>query len=97
MLLIRCPHCGERPEIEFRAGGEAHLARPAEPMTVGDAEWTAFLYYRANVKGEQAERWCHVHGCGRWFNAVRDTANDRFVATYGVGEPRPGGAGGAAR
>src|SRR5215217_3661181 len=29
MLLIPCPYCGEdRPEIEFRNGGEAHIARP---------------------------------------------------------------------
>ena len=31
MLLIACPYCGERPEIEFTYGGEAHLARPAQP------------------------------------------------------------------
>src|SRR5258708_4524326 len=27
MLLIACPYCGERPEIEFSYGGQAHLAR----------------------------------------------------------------------
>ncbi|MEQ1611156.1 MAG: sarcosine oxidase subunit delta, partial [Hyphomicrobiaceae bacterium] len=27
MLLIECPHCGPRAEIEFRCGGEAHVAR----------------------------------------------------------------------
>ena len=31
MLLITCPYCGPRPEIEFRCGGEAHIARPADP------------------------------------------------------------------
>ena len=32
MLLIPCPYCGmDRPEIEFRYGGEAHIARPARP------------------------------------------------------------------
>ena len=25
MLLIPCPHCGERDETEFRCGGEAHI------------------------------------------------------------------------
>ena len=35
MLLIACPYCGmERPEIEFRYGGEAHIARPADPSAV---------------------------------------------------------------
>ncbi len=31
MLLIDCPYCGERPELEFSYGGQAHLARPAVP------------------------------------------------------------------
>ena len=29
MLLIRCPYCEmERPEVEFKYGGQAHLTRP---------------------------------------------------------------------
>ena len=36
-----------------------------------------------------AERWRHTHGCGRFFNALRDTTTDFFLATYQVGEPRP--------
>ncbi|NNM62319.1 MAG: sarcosine oxidase subunit delta, partial [Steroidobacteraceae bacterium] len=28
MLLIPCPYCGKRPEIEFTYGGQAHLVRP---------------------------------------------------------------------
>ena len=28
MLLIHCPYCGERPELEFPYGGQAHIARP---------------------------------------------------------------------
>ena len=40
MLLIRCPYCQmARPEVEFKYGGEAHLARPA-PNAASDAEWT---------------------------------------------------------
>ena len=32
MLLIDCPYCGmARPEIEFAYGGEAHIARAADP------------------------------------------------------------------
>ena len=49
-----------------------------------------YLYYRANPKGPHRERWYHMHGCGRWFNAVRDTVTDRFLASYRVGEPAPG-------
>jgi sarcosine oxidase subunit delta len=36
-----------------------------------------------------AERWRHVHGCARFFNALRDTTTDQFLATYHVGEPQP--------
>jgi sarcosine oxidase subunit delta len=92
MLLIRCPHCGERPEIEFTHGGEAHIGRPSG-AAVSDQAWADFLYTRSNVKGVMAERWRHVHGCGRFFNALRDTASDRFIATYRRGEPRPSVAG----
>jgi sarcosine oxidase, subunit delta len=89
MLLIPCPHCGPRPEIEFRCGGEAHIARPAQPEEVDDAGWASYLFYRTNPKGVHAERWLHAHGCQRWFNALRDTASDRIIATYAMGEPRP--------
>jgi sarcosine oxidase, subunit delta len=90
MLLIDCPYCGERPELEFVYGGQAHLARPADPSAASAQEWTQFLYSRANTRGVHAERWRHTHGCGRFFNALRDTTNDHFIATYKVGEPAPG-------
>ncbi|MBB3772364.1 sarcosine oxidase subunit delta [Angulomicrobium tetraedrale] len=89
MLIINCPWCGARPEIEFRYGGEAHVARPADPAAMSDQEWADFLYNRTNPKGLHAERWRHIHGCGRYFNAVRDTVSDFFVTTYKAGEPRP--------
>ena len=37
---------------------------------------------RTNPKGMHDERWRHVHGCGRFFNCVRDTVSDRILATY---------------
>ena len=94
MLLISCPYCGARPEIEFRYGGEAHIARPADPSKVSDADWAAFLFYRTSPKTAapgtgHAERWNHAHGCQRWFNAVRDTVHDKILATYPMGTARP--------
>ena len=91
MLLIDCPFCGKRPELEFAYGGEAHIARPADPATLDDADWAGFLYARKNPKGVHAERWRHTHGCGRFFNALRDTTTDQILATYRTGEPRPDG------
>lgn len=89
MLLIPCPYCGARPENEFHYGGEAHIARPSDPSSLNDAAWSAFLHQRSNPKGVHAERWRHIHGCGRFFNSLRDTASDRIFATYGAGQPRP--------
>jgi sarcosine oxidase subunit delta len=85
MLVIPCPHCGPRPEHEFRYSGEAHIARPADPETLSDAEWADFLYMRSNPKGRHAERWRHIHGCGRFFNCLRDTVTDRIERTYPAG------------
>jgi sarcosine oxidase subunit delta len=89
MLLIDCPYCGRRPELEFTYGGEAHLARPANPGSLSDEAWAEFLYMRTNPKGLHAERWRHTHGCARFFNALRDTVSDMFLATYKIGEQRP--------
>lgn len=89
MLLIPCPFCGPRPENEFHYAGEAHIARAPDPQAVNDDAWAAFLYQRSNPKGMHAERWCHIHGCGRFFNCLRDTVSDEIVATYEAGQPRP--------
>jgi heterotetrameric sarcosine oxidase delta subunit len=89
MLLIPCPWCGEREETEFRCGGEAHIVRPKQPAQMSDDQWADFLFMRSNPKGVQHERWCHVHGCGRWFNVARDTVSDRILEVYRMGEPRP--------
>lgn len=89
MLLITCPHCGPRPEVEFRNMGEAHLVRPADPSVLSDEQWAEFLFMRTNTKGVIAERWNHIHGCQRFFNALRDTVSDQFVTTYKAGEKRP--------
>ena len=85
MLLVDCPWCGKRPEVEFRCGGEAHIARPEKPGDLDDAAWAAHLFVRKNPRGLHAERWNHQHGCQRWFNALRDTHTDVFAETYKAG------------
>ena len=89
MLLIRCPWCGDRPEIEFRHCGQAHLVRPTDPGAISDTEWAEYLHLRENPRGWHRERWRHIHGCGRFFNALRHTGTDRFAATYRPDEPPP--------
>src|SRR5919201_1431732 len=90
MLLIHCPYCQEeRPEIEFRNAGEAHVARSGSLVDESDEEFEKYLFIRSNPKGIIYERWRHIHGCARFFNAVRDTVSDKFVMTYKVGEAKP--------
>jgi len=88
MLLIDCPWCGKRPELEFAYGGQAHLVRPPRPAELSDQQWADYLYVRINPRGLHAERWRHTHGCGRFFNALRDTTTDHFAATYKIGEDK---------
>ena len=56
MLLINCPYCGERDQIEFTNGGEAHVARPKNPGQVSDREWSEYVFIRANPKGIEYAR-----------------------------------------
>jgi len=94
MLLIPCPWCGDRAEVEFSYGGEAHLAYPAERDSLSDAEWGEFLFMRNNPKGWFRERWVHSQGCRRWFNVLRHTVTHEIAGSYRPGEtpldlPRP--------
>ena len=79
MLLLRCPWCGERDETEFRYGGAAGIAWPADEDGPSDEEWAKFLFFRPNPKGPYAERWVHQAGCRRWFDVVRDTVTHEWV------------------
>jgi heterotetrameric sarcosine oxidase delta subunit len=89
MLLIECPWCGHRDEHEFSCGGEAHIARPLESEKLSDAEWADYLFMRTNPKGVHYERWCHAHGCRRWFNVARSTVSHEIFAVYSMGEKPP--------
>jgi heterotetrameric sarcosine oxidase delta subunit len=89
VLLIRCPWCGPRDEVEFHYGGQAHIAYAEDPDALSDEEWAEYLFMRDNPRGPFRERWYHVHGCRRWFNAVRDTSTHRFIGIYRMGEEPP--------
>jgi sarcosine oxidase subunit delta len=89
MLLITCPWCGPRDEVEFGYGGQAHVPYPVDPAALDDREWAEYLFVRANPEGEFAERWVHTAGCRRWFNVIRDTADHRVLRSYRPDEPRP--------
>jgi sarcosine oxidase subunit delta len=89
MLLIHCPYCeDDRSELEFRWAGEAHIARPQDIAEITDEGFADYFFLRDNDKGVTYERWRHIHGCGRFFNAARDTVSDRFLMTYKAGLPQ---------
>jgi heterotetrameric sarcosine oxidase delta subunit len=89
MLLIDCPHCGPRSELEFSYGGEAHIERPKNPEALDDYQWAGFVFLRDNTKGVLLERWNHSHGCRRWFNVARDTVTYEILAVYPMGAKPP--------
>ncbi len=90
MLLIHCPYCKEdRPELEFHGAGEAHIARPENIADISDAEFEKFFFIRENQKGLVFERWRHLNGCGRFFNAARHSVSDKFICTYKAGAAKP--------
>lgn len=78
MLLVPCPWCGPRDEVEFRYGGQAGVEHPENPADLDDARWSEYLFARDNPRGRFAERWSHSAGCRRWFVVVRDTATNEF-------------------
>ncbi len=89
MLQINCPWCGPRAEIEFTCGGEGGIVRPVATESMSDEQWGDYLFMRKNPKGLNHEQWRHSSGCGRWFNALRDTVTYRFESIWKIGEPPP--------
>ena len=76
MLTVTCPVCGASgDETDFHAGGQAHVRRSAthDPVNVTDEQQRDYLFIRHNPKGLHFERWRCDRGCGKWFNAARDT------------------------
>ncbi len=91
MLLISCPWCGPRAEIEFSYGGEAHITRPIESENLSDEQWADYLFMRTNRKGAHREMWNHSAGCRRWFNVQRDTVSYKILDIYKLDEsPKSG-------
>jgi heterotetrameric sarcosine oxidase delta subunit len=66
MLLIVCPFCGPRDQVEYSYGGDAKVRRPADPAATTDAEWSAYLNERDNPAGNTTSsgsiRWAAAAG-----------------------------------
>ena len=77
MLLIPCPHCGERAQVEFAYRGDATRQRP--PEGAPDEAWYEYVFLRDNPRGPHREWWLHHGGCGQWIRVTRDTATHEVL------------------
>jgi methylglutamate dehydrogenase subunit B len=73
MLILTCPFCGPRDEVEFRYRGDASVARPT--ADAGTEAFADYVYQRENPAGLHAEWWLHAAGCGLAFRITRDTVS----------------------
>ena len=89
MLLISCPWCGPRAELEFTCGGQSHIIRPGPAEQVDEQTWARYLSEKVNPAGIHLERWHHRFGCRQWFNVARDTLTHRIHAVYAMTDPMP--------
>ncbi len=89
MILIPCPHCGPRAQIEFTYGGDATVRRP-DPGTASDTEWLDHVYLRDNPRGPHLEWWQHTGGCRAWIRVRRDTLTHQVLGAWPATGPVAG-------
>jgi heterotetrameric sarcosine oxidase delta subunit len=89
MLLIPCPWCGSRNQIEFTYGGDATLARPSPDAP--EAAWVDYVYLRDNICGAHDELWYHGAGCRCWFKVRRNTRTHDILASAPIDQSLPRG------
>ena len=87
MLLIPCPFCGPRAEIEFAYG----CAAEAAPDATGRSDLAELdqIFNRKNPRGVQVELWQHVSGCRSWINVARNTQTHEIVGCEPARKERP--------
>ena len=92
MLLIPCPHCGERAQVEFAYLGDATKRRP--PDGAPDEAWYEYVFLRDNPRGPHREWWLHHGGCGQWIRVTRDTWTHEVLGAEPAGAETEGAADG---
>jgi sarcosine oxidase subunit delta len=63
MLLIECPHCGPRAQLEFTY---ERTRDSIVTLDMSSGEAMNALYSRANPRGWDEELWRHSYGCRQW-------------------------------
>jgi methylglutamate dehydrogenase subunit B len=91
MMLIPCPWCGPRNQVEFTYGGDATVRRPGADAP--EAAWVEYIYVRDNPCGPHDELLLHSAGCRSWFKLRRDTRTHDILGSAPVGESLAGAKG----
>ena len=89
MLLITCPNCGPRAQVEFT------FERPLDSIvtpTEALPDLVHRLYGRENPRGPSWELWRHAYGCAGWLKIHRDTHSHVIHAVSLVGQETSEGA-----
>jgi heterotetrameric sarcosine oxidase delta subunit len=89
-MLIPCPFCGPRSQVEFTYGGDATVKRPADDAS--QSAWFDYVYLRDNPRGPHDEWWLHSAGCRSWFKLRRDTRTHDIIASARIDQDLPGDA-----
>jgi methylglutamate dehydrogenase subunit B len=85
MLLIPCPWCGPRNQIEFTYGGDASVRRPAPDAA--ELVWVDYVYLRDNPCGPIDELWYHGAGCRSWLKVRRNTRTHDILGSAPPNQP----------
>ncbi|NKB63655.1 MAG: FAD-dependent oxidoreductase [Gammaproteobacteria bacterium] len=87
MLLLPCPHCGNRDESEFDYGGRSVEMPALEAATM---DWHQTLHTRKPMEEWVEEFWFHTAGCERWVRLWRNPITHEFASEFigkFVGDP----------
>lgn len=82
MLLIDCPHCGPRAQVEFAY--ERTVDSVVQP-DAAPAEAMEKLFARANPRGTDEEIWRHSFGCRAWLVMTRHRVTHHIEAIRAIG------------
>lgn len=82
MLLINCPYCGPRAQVEFAY--ERTVDSVVEPDELAD-QALEHLFTRANPRGVDEEIWRHSFGCRAWLVMTRHRTTHEITAIRAVG------------
>ncbi len=83
MLLIPCPHCGPRAQVEF---SYERTLDAVVTLAMPPAKAMETLYSRANPRGWDAELWRHSHGCRQWLVVRRHRVTHAIASVSDVSD-----------